>query len=76
MSSLRDDVNSRAYASADRYHRNRDLDDGLIDTGGTCVVCGEDGIEVDCLSRCADCAPRGEETCEEWQARVAPRRKR
>ena len=74
MSSLRDDLNSRAYASADRYGRNRDLDDGTVDTSGKCAICGTDCVAVDWASRCAVCAPQGEETCDEWERRVAARR--
>ena len=59
MSSILDDLNSRAYASADRYWRNRDLDDGMVDTGGTCVICGTDRVTVDWASRCAVCAGAG-----------------
>lgn len=74
MSSLRDDVNSRAYASVDRYWRNRDLDAGLIDRDLACVECLEDGVEIDSNGRCAECRPTDTETEAEWAARIAVRR--
>ena len=39
-----------------------------------CKVCGHDEIPLNNAGECAECAPHGEETCEEWRARVAPRR--
>ena len=39
-----------------------------------CVVCGEDEIELNEMGECAECAPREDETCEGWAARVATRR--
>jgi len=77
VSSLRDDMNSRAYASADRYYRDRDLEDGSCSrTKGTpaCVVCKADGIPLNDAGECAGCEPREEETCEAWIERTKARR--
>lgn len=68
------DAIARAYASADSYGRNRDLDDGTVDTSGKCAICGTDCVPVDWDYRCADCMRQGEETCDEWELRVAARR--
>jgi len=35
-----------------------------------CVVCGEDCIPLNEAGECAECAPREEETCEGYVARV------
>lgn len=41
-----------------------------------CAVCGEDCVELDDWMLCAGCRPLDEETCEAYEARIAPRRKR
>ena len=74
MSSLRDDVSSRAYASASgdlRVCRCADCDSR---PGPPCAICGTDCVPLDDLCRCPECQPIGEETSAEWEARVAPRR--
>lgn len=40
----------------------------------SCVICRADGVDIDDWGHCPECRPREEETCEAWDARVAPRR--
>jgi hypothetical protein len=39
-----------------------------------CVVCRADGIDLDDWGLCAECRPLEEESCEAYEARIAPRR--
>ena len=39
-----------------------------------CNVCRCDGIEIDEWGNCAECAPREEESCEAYVARIRERR--
>ena len=39
-----------------------------------CVVCRADGIDLNDQGECAECAPREDETCEEWEERMKGRR--
>ncbi len=41
-----------------------------------CVVCKGDCIPLNEAGECADCAPKEDETCEEWLERMKTRRAR
>ncbi len=68
VSSLRDDLNSRAYASElPGYGAERSpAGEPVV----PCAVCGEDEIPLNDDGECARCAPREDETCSEWLERT------
>jgi hypothetical protein len=71
VSSLRDDLNSRAYAREGRSGVRTCHCSGCDATPVVpCRVCGEDEIPLDEDGHCATCAPTEFESCEDWVARV------
>ena len=75
MSSLRDDVNSRAYASVARGDlRVCHCSECDAAPEPACSTCRADCVPLDGEGYCPECRPREEETCAEWEERVGKRR--
>ena len=71
MSSLRDDVNSRAYASVARGDlRVCHCSDCDAEPEPACSGCRADDVPLDDDGLCAMCRPGEDETCAEYDARM------